>query len=191
VRLTLTRPPRLLAVTKPLVGTKPLVLALALLGLAACSGSRVDRDKLAAAGTIDEQAPVKASAQILIQAPPAKIWGLLTNIQAWPTWQPDISAATIEAAPALAAPFTWSTGGTRIHSTIRLFDPERAIGWTGRAFHIHAIHLWTLSPQPDGRVLVATHESMDGWLVDRFYSSRELQEADQKWLGYLKKAAER
>jgi hypothetical protein len=31
---------------------------------------------------------------------------------------------------------------------------------------------------------------MDGWLVDRLYSSRELLESDKKWLEHLKKAAE-
>jgi hypothetical protein len=75
-----------------------------------------------------------------------------------------------------------------IHSTIRLFDPDRTIGWTDRAFHIHAIHVWTLSPLPDGRVLVKTRESMDGGLVGRFYSSRELLESDKMWSEHLKKA---
>jgi hypothetical protein len=37
---------------------------------------------------------------------------------------------------------------------------------------------------------LVTRESMDGWPIDRFYSSRGLQESDKKWLKYLKKAAE-
>jgi hypothetical protein len=173
-----------------LVAAKLLVVAYVMTGLTACSASKVDRDELAAQGMINERAPVKARVQIVIQAPAAKIWGLLTNIKNWATWQPDITDVAIQAGPAVAVPFTWSTGGMTIHSTIRLFDPDRTVGWTGRAFHIHAIHIWTLSPLPDGRVLVETRESMDGWLVDRFYSSRELQESDKKWLERLKKAAE-
>jgi hypothetical protein len=159
-------------------------------GLTACGASTFDRDNLAAQGMINERAPVKTTVQIVIQAPAAKIWGLLTNITGWATWQPDISAVAIQAGPAVAVPFTWSTGGMRIHSTTRLFDPDRAIGWTGRVFHIHAIHVWPLRPLPDGRVLVETRESMDRWLVDRFYSSRELQDSDRKWLERLKIAAE-
>jgi hypothetical protein len=77
-----------------------------------------------------------------------------------------------------------------IHSTIRLFDAGRTVGWTGRAFHIHAIHIWTLTPRPNGRVLVETRESMDGWLLDRFYTSRDLQKSDERWLRQLKQAAE-
>jgi hypothetical protein len=167
-----------------------LTFVLAIAGLTACSASKIDRDSLAAQGLIDESAPVKAMVQIIIQAPPARIWGLLKNIKDWTTWQPDISEVAIQAAPQVAVPFTWSTGGMTIHSTIRLFAPDRSIGWTGRAFHIHAIHIWTLRPLPDGGVLVETRESMDGWLVDRFYSSRELLESDKKWLEHLKKAAE-
>ncbi len=96
----------------------------------------------------------------------------------------------IQASAGVAVPFTWSTGGMTIHSTIRLFDPDRTVGWTGRAFHIRAIHIRTLSPQPDGRVLVETRESMDGWLVERLYPSRELRESDKKWLELLNQAAE-
>jgi hypothetical protein len=173
-----------------LAAAKLLPFVFVMNGLTACSAWKFDRDSLAAQGVIDESAPVKAMVQIIIQAPPAKIWGLLTNIKDWTKWQPDISEVAIQAAPEATVPFTWSTGGMTIHSTIRLFDPDRRIGWTGRAFHIHAIHVWTLRPLADGRVLVETRESMDGWLVDRFYSSRELLESDKKWLEHLKKAAE-
>ncbi len=169
---------------------KLLRLAFLWIGLAACSAAKVDRDSLAAHGMIDASAPVKTAVQIVIQAPPDTIWNLLTNIKDWPTWQPDISEVTIQAAPAVSVPFTWATGGMTIHSTIRLFDAGRTVGWTGRAFHIHAIHIWTLTPRPNGRVLVETRESMDGWLLDRFYTSRDLQKSDERWLRQLKQAAE-
>ncbi len=182
------RPP--VPATVGLAAVRLSVCAFVLTVLSACHGSKSERDNLAARGMIDETAPVKATVQIVIQAPLAKIWDLLTDIKDWSAWQPDITAVEIKAAPALTVPFTWSTGGMTIHSTIRLFDRDRNVGWTGRAFHIHAIHIWSLSPLPDGRVLVKTRESMDGWLIDRFYSSRQLQESDQKWLEHLKKAAE-
>jgi len=172
-----------------LVAAWLLLFVFSMTGLSACGASKFDQE-LAARGMIDEHAPVKTTVQIVIQAPPEKIWALLTNIKDWAAWQPDISEVRIQAAPAPAVPFTWSTGGMTIHSTIRLFDSDRAVGWTGRAVHLHAIHIWTLNPLPDGRVLVETRESMDGWLIGRLYSSRELQESDKKWLEHLKKAAE-
>jgi len=158
--------------------------------LTGCATSAAHRDTLAAQGLIEEEAPVKAAAEIIIAAPPSKVWGFLTDIKDWPKWQPDIAKTAIQRDPAAGVHFSWSTGGMTIDSTIRLFDPDRAFGWTGRALQVHAIHLWTLSPLPDARTLVRTRESMDGWLISLFYSSSELLESDQRWLTRLKVAAE-
>jgi uncharacterized protein YndB with AHSA1/START domain len=157
---------------------------------AGCAQSEADRDKLAAQGFIREDAPVKAAAAVIIAAPDSKVWALLTDIRGWPKWQPAISKAAIQGSPAKGVPFFWSTGGMNIESTIQLIEPDRAICWTGRMYHLHAIHLWTLTPLPGGRTLVRTRESMDGWLISGFYSSRQLLETDQLWLARLKQAAE-
>jgi uncharacterized membrane protein len=101
-----------------LVAAKLLVFAFVMTVLSAYSASKFDRETLAAHGMIDEHAPVKATVQIAIQAPPKKIWGLLTNIKDWAAWQPDISNVEIQASARLAVPFSWSTGGMTIHSTI-------------------------------------------------------------------------
>jgi hypothetical protein len=158
--------------------------------LAGCAGSSADRDGLAAQGLIQEGAPVKAVAEIIIAAPASKIMGLLTDIKDWPKWQPDIYKTTIQGNSAAGIQFVWSTGGMNIHSTIRLIDPDRTICWTGRMLHVHAIHCWVLNSLRNGRVLVKTRESMDGLLISRFYSSRELLESDPRWLVRLKQAAE-
>jgi len=77
-----------------------------------------------------------------------------------------------------------------IHSTIWMLDRERAMCWTGRMWHIHAIHCWALISLPDGRTLVRTRESMDGWLISRIYSSPELLESNKRWLARLNQAAD-
>jgi hypothetical protein len=100
------------------------------------------------------------------------------------------SKALVHGNTAIGTQFVWSTGGMDIHSTIQRVDPGKAICWTGRMFHIHAIHCWTLSSLPDDKVLVKTRESMDGWLISRIYSSPELLKSDQRWLAQLKQAAE-
>jgi hypothetical protein len=161
-----------------------------MVGLIGCSDSAANRDRLAAQGLIQESAPVKAAAEMDITAPQTKIWRLLVDIKDWAKWQPDISKTSIPSDPAVGMQFSWSTSGMNVHSTIHLIDSEQAICWTGRVAYFHAIHCWTLSPLPDGRILVTTRESMDGWLITRFYSSRELLESDQRWLVRLKQAAE-
>ena len=166
------------------------ILCVSVIGLAACAEPAADRDLLAARGLIQEDAPVKAAAEIIIVAPAGKILGLLTDIGGWPRWQLDISKATNHVHPSVGSQFVWSTGGMDIHSTIQMLDSERAICWTGRMLHVHAIHCWALISLPDDRVLVKTRESMDGWLITRIYSSPELLESDKRWLARLKQAAE-
>ena len=166
------------------------ILYVLMVVLAGCTESAANRNRLAAQGLIQEDAPVKAAAEIAIAAPAHKIMGLLTNISDWPQWQRDISKATVHGSTAIGSRFVWSTGGMDIHSTIQLVDPERSICWTARMLHIYAIHCWTWSVLPDDKVLVKTRESMDGWLISRIYSSPELLQSAQRWLAQLKQAAE-
>jgi hypothetical protein len=161
-----------------------------MIALTGCAESAAYQDRLAAQGLILENAPIKATAEISIAAPQTKIWGLLTNIRYWAKWQSDIAKTSIPGDPAVGTQFSWSTDRMNIHSTIQLIDPERAICWTGHVVYFRAIHCWSLSPLPAGRILVTTRESMAGWLISRFYSSRELLESDQRWLAKLKRAAE-
>ena len=158
--------------------------------LAGCGPSTDALKALAEQGAIEEDAPVKAAASIVIAASPAKVWAVLANIRDWPKWQPDITETAIAQDPALGVPFSWSPGDMSIASRIAVFEPEKQIGWTGRVYTIRAIHLWRLTPLPDGRTEVATRESMSGWLISFFYSSPDLLDSQRRWLDHLKQAAE-
>jgi uncharacterized membrane protein len=47
---------------------------------------------------IDSAAPVLAHHEVEIQAPLAEVWRLHTDVNAWTTWQSDITTASIEGA---------------------------------------------------------------------------------------------
>jgi hypothetical protein len=149
-----------------------------------------DLDQLARRGSIQENAPVKASVETTINAAPEKVWGLLTDVKNWPTWHPGITKADISGPIQNGTAFTW-TSGAEIHSQIALVRPVQELAWTGTAFGAKAIHVWTLQRLTGERTLVKTTESMDGFLLTLFYSSKKLQESDQRWLNDLKAAAER
>ena len=51
-----------------------------------------------------------------------------------------------------------------IRSTIQEVSVPERLAWTGRALGTRAIHVWSLSRQPEG-TLVRTEESLDGILV--------------------------
>jgi uncharacterized membrane protein len=155
------------------------------------SASDKNLEKLASSGEINQSAPVKASVEITIHAPVEKVWGLLTDIPNWPKWQPDITSTEISGPLQSGTSFTWKNGGTQIHSRIALVQPNEQFAWTGTASVAKAIHVWKLQRLPNSQTLVKTDESMEGFMLTVFYSSKKLQEGDQRWLDRLKQAAEK
>ena len=150
----------------------------------------VSDDELARSGQIREDAPVKASLEITIHASIEKVWLLLTDVKGWPKWQTDISTAEMVGPLQAGTTFSWTTGGTHIKSRLALVRPNDQFAWTGTAFGATAIHVWKLSRLADDQTLVKTDESMHGFLLTLFYSSRKLAATDQRWLDRLKLAAE-
>ncbi|MCQ8278144.1 SRPBCC domain-containing protein [Acetobacteraceae bacterium KSS8] len=145
----------------------------------------------ALAGEIDRTAPLVVHLEKRIAAPPATVWHLLTDIQAWPNWQPDIHAVEIRSPPRLGARFDWTVDAGEIHSRIVLVSPEQRFAWTGRLFWFRAIHVWTLRPTSDGGTLVSCDESLSGLLLGWFMNRADLSETDAHWLAALDTAATR
>lgn len=154
-------------------------------------GAGISDEELARGGKIRENAPVKASLEITIHAPVEKVWRLLTDVADWPKWQGDISAAEIAGPLQDGTTFSWTVGGARIKSRIALVQPYEQFAWTGKAYMAKAVHVWKLQRWSGEQTLVKTDESMDGFLLSLFYSSKQLKETDQRWLDRLKLAAER
>ncbi len=113
---------------------------------------------------IDTQAPLFARKTIVIEAPVDIVWNVQTNIEKWPQWQPDVTAAALDEALTAGATFRWKAKGLKIVSTLHTVEPQRQIGWTGDALGMFAIHNWTFEAQNLG-TRVSTEESLSGWLV--------------------------
>src|SRR5580704_481071 len=150
-----------------MISYRGIILALIFLG------ASISDDQLAHSGKIREDAPVKASLEITIHAPVEKVWLLLTDVRGWPKWQTDISTAEIAGPLQAGSSFSWTTGGTHIQSRVALVQPYDQFAWTGKAFGATAIHVWKLSRLADGRTIVRTDESMRGFLLALFYSSKK------------------
>ena len=150
-----------------------------------------DFEGLARSGSIQEDAPIKASADVVIDASPEKVWTVLTAVSDWPKWQPKISHAEIAGPVERGMPFTWGGGGVLIKSRFALVEPDARLSWTGTSMNAHAIHQWKLERIAGGKTHVRVDESMSGFPIMVFYSSKDLQESDQFWLDRLKQEAER
>lgn len=136
-------------------------------------------------------APVVVSLDIVIDAPLQRLWQLHTDVNAWPSWQSDITSASAEGPLVPGAVFHWSTFGLDIASTVQEVEPGVRILWGGPAHGITGLHLWTFREE-DGVVHVHTEESWDGEPVraDVEGMRAALEASLTSWLGRLKETAE-
>jgi hypothetical protein len=137
--------------------------------------------------SINQNAPVKCSKTIVINATPEQVWKILTNINEWSIWQKEINKSVLNGPLIHGSTFDWKTGAAKIHSTLHTVEPFREFGWTGKTFGMLAIHNWTLK-ELSGNTEVIVNESMEGFLATLFKKSfnRNLAKGMTNWLAFLK-----
>lgn len=141
---------------------------------------------------VNRGAPAIAEGDIRIAASPEVVWDVLSDVDRWPSWSPDIKAARLEGPLASGSTFRWRSGGTSLVSVLRVVDPPRELGWTGTTLGIRAVHVFRLNPE-DGGTWVRSEESWEG-LLPRFlkgYSRKAIDRGIANWLRLLKDEAER
>ncbi|MCF7807061.1 MAG: SRPBCC family protein [Candidatus Marinimicrobia bacterium] len=141
---------------------------------------------------INENAALKTSQEIEIEASVGTVWNIQTNIESWPDWQPEITDAKMMGSLELGSTFTWKSGGFKLTSTINKLTENSFIGWSGKGFGASAIHTWEFIALENGNTLLRTNESMDGWLVKllKGMMKKKLHESLDVWLKALKVASE-
>ena len=141
--------------------------------------------------SIDQAAPVVSRQDVDIDAPLSTVWAVQTNIPAWPTWRPTVTAAHFDGTLSVGSVFKWEEGGLKITSTIQEIVPQRRIVWTGPAQGILAVHVWELTATERG-VHVHTEESWSGKVVRANVTTLQpmLDGALQDWLARLKQVSE-
>jgi len=142
--------------------------------------------------SINNNAPVKCSKTITINASSKKVWDVLTNINNWDNWQTDISKPKLNGELKPNSTFDWKSGGTKIHSTLHTVDPYKQIGWTGKTFGMFAIHNWTII-EKDGETEISIEESLEGFFAKLLKNTfnKNLEIGMQNWLDLLKLECEK
>lgn len=137
--------------------------------------------------TINQEAPVVQTKEIVINATPEKVWKVLTNIQNWDKWNKRIKSPKIQGDLEVGSSFTWKANGSKIKSKIHSFTPNRILGWQGKAFGASAIHNWYLEPTENG-TKIRVEESMEGWIINLMKKKMNEKLADDMvyWLEQLK-----
>lgn len=140
---------------------------------------------------IDSDAPVRAHHEIDINAPLDTIWRLHVDVNNWPTWQTDITAAHINGAFQPGSSFEWTSYGFTVVSTIYAVAERSRVLWGGTSGGITGVHEWVFSETPTG-VHVTTDESFAGGPVETDITGMQsaLDSSLSAWLAHLKDAAE-
>jgi hypothetical protein len=89
-------------------------------------------------------APVVGESEAEIDASPEVVWDVLTRIDSWPTWNPDVKSASMQGSVAEGSTFRWKAGPGTIKSTIQHVEPPELIAWTGTTFGIKAFHVYAI-----------------------------------------------
>ena len=141
---------------------------------------------------VNRDAPVIATDEIEIAASPEAVWDLLTDLESWPRWNPDVRSMSVQDGLAPGSVFRWKAGPGTITSTIQDVEPPRRIAWTGTTFGIKAKHVYRLEPR-GAATLVHTEESYEGLVVRLLRGSlqKTLEKGLSDGLRYLKAEAEK
>lgn len=142
--------------------------------------------------SINNDAPVKYSKSISINASIDTVWLVLTDINNWSSWQTDIQKPKLNGEMKSKSTFEWKTGGVKIHSTLQKVDPNKQFGWTGKSLGIYAVHNWILSHN-ENSTTIKVEESMEGFMAKLMKKSlnKKLEKSLQLWLDLLKEESEK
>lgn len=143
---------------------------------------------LAQMGKINPEASIRDSQSTIILAPIDKVWDILTDINQWPEWNPDINSVQFEALKE-GGTFKWDFRGTNNLSTFRMIKKPEVLSWTAGTIGLKSIHVWTLEATDSDRTIVTVDESLQGFRT-LFYSHQKLHSTLLNWLEYLKQRAE-
>jgi uncharacterized protein YndB with AHSA1/START domain len=147
-------------------------------------------EEYAKKGRVDDKAPVRASYEVLIEAPVERVWGLLSDVPGWGNWNPEVHDVRLDSRVEADARFEWRNGKARIRSRFAVVGAEREIAWTGVSSGAKAVHRHVLEPAGPGVTRVFSEESMAGPLLVLFFDGAKLQAGMEEWLATLKTAAE-
>jgi hypothetical protein len=136
---------------------------------------------------IDRDAPVIARHEIDISAPLETVWRLQADVNGWPAWQTDITAARLDGPFEPGNSFTWTSYGFTATSTIYAVAERARTLWGGANLGIMGTHEWVYTQTPTG-----THESFSGQPVqaDATGMQSALDKSLTDWLGHLEVTAE-
>jgi hypothetical protein len=115
-----------------------------------------------------------------------------THVNAWPSWQPDITGAHIDGVLEPGTSFYWTSYDFPVRSTVYEVTDQRRVVWDGTSGGMTGIPSGCWSKRPDD-VLVSRTESFSGDPIDNDRESMQTMRGASlvKWLDHVMTAAEK
>jgi uncharacterized protein YndB with AHSA1/START domain len=141
---------------------------------------------------INRNAPATADGELRIDADPQTVFSVISAIDQWPSWNPDVKSVTLQGPVQPGTVFRWKAGPSTLTSTLQVVESPHEIAWTGSTMGIKAVHVFRFQAS-DGGTLARSEESWEG-LIARLlkgYSRKTLDKGIRSVLSHLKAEAER
>jgi hypothetical protein len=142
---------------------------------------------------IDARAALQGRREIVVNAPAAHVWDLLSDVAAWDkNLEPGVHDIHVEQGVVADAPFTRVNNRAKMKARFAVVDKGRELGWTGSVFGgAKAVHRYTLEALPGDSTRVRVEESMAGpVLAVFFFTNAKLHALLENCLATLKASAE-
>lgn len=142
-------------------------------------------------GKIDEQAPIKTSSSVVINASAEHVWRLLSNPPAWSSFTDSIKDIELESDLSVDSTFRFRLYNFPIRARVAVIRPQRELTWTGASLWFTAIDRHILTPENSSTTRLTIVESFSGVLAVPLMSQARLKTQHEAWLSAFKRAAER
>ena len=141
---------------------------------------------------ITRNAPATAEGERQIAADPRTVFAVISAIDQWPSWNPDVKSVSVEGPVQPGMVFRWKAGPSSLTSVLQVVDPPREIAWTGTTMGIKAVHVFRFQASGGG-TLARSEESWEGLIASllKGYSRKTLDKGIRSVLANLKTEAER
>jgi uncharacterized protein YndB with AHSA1/START domain len=141
---------------------------------------------------INRNAPATADGELWIAADPQTVYAVISAIDEWPMWNPDVQSVRLEGRVQPGTVFRWRAGRSSLTSTLQVVDPPHEIAWTGVTMRIKAVHVFRFDARDSG-TLARSEESWEGLIPSmlKSYSRKALDKGIRSVLRHLKIEAER
>jgi uncharacterized protein YndB with AHSA1/START domain len=113
------------------------------------------------------RSPIHFTNELEVAAPPATIWSLLVDPQAWPSFYPGVEHVELldgHQSLRLGTRFETNLAGQDVYASVQEFEPMTRIAWSGgpkASRESRAYHAWIITPTRSGTHLW-TEETMQG-----------------------------